>query len=96
MPIVRDLSLILLAAVGFVAALVPVVLLGGLVYGAWWLQRHENLPSWLKVAHAYLDLARAYVELAMEVVVRPVLLVHTAIVTIQAWLGSVGSVGGKG
>ena len=95
MPIVRDLSLILLAGAGFVVALVPLILLGGLVYGAWWLQRHENLPSWLKVAQAYVDLGRAYVELAMKVVVRPLFLVHSAMETVQTWVGSIRSVEGE-
>lgn len=96
MPIARDLSIMLLAAAGFVLALIPLALFGGLVYGLWWLQRHENLPSWLKVAQAYVDLGRAYVELAMKVVARPVLLARAVLATVQAWFGSVGNVGGEG
>ena len=96
MPIARDLSVILLAGTGFALALIPLALFGGLVYGLWWLQRHENLPSWLRVAQAYVDLGRAYVELAMKVVVRPVLLAHAVLAKVQGWFGSVGSVGGEG
>jgi hypothetical protein len=89
MATLRDLSLILLAAEAFVLALVPLVLLGGLVYGLWWLHRHENLPSWLRLAQAYLALGRAYVELAMRAVIRPILLVHSILGTVQGWLGAV-------
>ena len=87
MNLLRDLSLILLASEAFVIALVPLVLFGGLVYGLWWLQRHENLPSWLKLAQAYLAMGQAYVELAMRAVVRPILLVHSVLATIQERLG---------
>ena len=82
---IRDFALILLAAEAFVMALMPLVLFGGLVYGLWWLQRHENLPSWLRVAQAYLALGRSYVELAMRIVVRPILQVHAALATAQGW-----------
>jgi hypothetical protein len=85
MSIVRDISLILLAIEAFVLALVPLILFGGLAYGLWWLRRHERLPSWLKLAQAYLDLGRAYVELAMAAVVRPVFMIHSALSTIQGW-----------
>jgi hypothetical protein len=85
----RDLSLILLAGEAFVMALVPLALLGGLVYSLWWLQRHENLPSWLRLAQAYLALGRAYVELAMRAVVRPILLVHSILATAQRWLDAI-------
>ena len=85
----RDLSLILLAVEAFALALVPLVLLGGAVYGLWYLQRHENLPSWLKVAQAYLALGRAYVELAMRAIIRPILLVHSLLATVQGWLGAI-------
>jgi hypothetical protein len=88
MPTLRDLSLILLAAEACVMALVPLALLGGLVYGLWWLHRHENLPSWLQLAQAYLSLAQAYVELAMRTVIRPLLLIHSFLATVQGWLGA--------
>jgi hypothetical protein len=89
MTVLRDLSLILLAAEAFVLALVPVALLGGLVYGLWWLLRHENLPAWVRLAQAYLALGSAYVELAMRVVMRPFLLVHSALAAVRDWLGAI-------
>jgi hypothetical protein len=89
MATLRDLSLILLAVEAFVMALVPLALLGGLVYGLWWLHRHENLPTWLQLAQAYLSVGRAYVELAMRAVIRPILLVHSFLATVQGWLGAV-------
>lgn len=89
MTTLRDLSLILLAGGAFVLALVPLALLGGAVYGMWYLQRHENLPSWLRLAQAYLALGRAYVELAMRAVIRPILLVHSILATVQGWLGAI-------
>ncbi|MFQ6100568.1 MAG: hypothetical protein ACE5OS_04960 [Anaerolineae bacterium] len=95
MATLRDLSLILLAAEAFVLALVPLALLGGLVYGLWWLQRHENLPGWLKIAQAYLASGRAYVELAMRAVVRPILLLHSILATARHWLGAIVRMGGN-
>ncbi len=89
MTTIRDFSLILLAVEAFVLALMPLALFGGLVYGLWWLQRHENLPSWLKLAQAYLALGQAYVELAMRAVVRPFLLIHSILATVQGWLGAI-------
>lgn len=88
MATLRDLSIILLAIEAFVVALAPLALFGGLVYGLWWLQRHENLPTWLQVARAYLALGRAYVELAMRTVIRPILVVHSVLATVQGWLGA--------
>jgi len=95
MTVLRDLSLILLAVEAFVMALVPLALLGGLVYGLWQLQRHENLPSWLRLAQAYLALGLAYVELAMSAVVRPILWVHSTLATVQGWLGRTAKSGGN-
>ena len=94
---IRDFALILLAVEAFVFALVPLVVFGGLVYGLWWLQRHENLPSWLRIAQAYLALGRAYVELVMRIVVRPVLQVHAILATVQGWTGGIAKLvkGGK-
>jgi hypothetical protein len=94
MTTLRDLSLILLSIEAFILALVPLALFGGLVYGLWWLQRHENLPTWLKIAQAYLALGRAYVELAMRAVVRPILFVHSTLATIRGWLSVVAKMGG--
>ena len=89
MSFLRDLSIILLAVEMFAMALMPLMLFGGLVYGLWWLQRHENLPSWLNLAQAYLAMGRAYVELAMRAVVRPILLLHSVLATAQGWFGAV-------
>jgi hypothetical protein len=89
MTLLRDLSLILLAMEVLIIALVPLALLGGLVYGLWWLHRHENLPTWLRLAQAYLALGRAYVELAMQAVIRPILLVHSILATVRGWLGAI-------
>ena len=89
MAVLRDFSLILLAIEAFVMALLPLLLVGGLTYGLWWLRRRENLPSWLKLAQAYLSLASSYVELAMAVVIKPVLFVHAILATVQGWLGVV-------
>ena len=89
MSLLRDLSLILLAVEAFAMALAPLVLLGGAVYGMWYLQRHENLPSWLRLAQAYLALGRTYVELAMQGVVRPFMLIHSILATVQSWLGAI-------
>ncbi|RLC95371.1 MAG: hypothetical protein DRI77_10090 [Chloroflexi bacterium] len=89
MAVLSNLSLILLAVEAFIIALIPLILCGGLVYGLWWLQRHENLPSWLRLAQAYLALGRAYVELAMRAVIKPILLLHSAVATAQNWLGAI-------
>ena len=86
---IRDLSLILLAIEAFFVALVPLVLFGGLAYGLWWLQRHENLPTWLGVAQAYVSLVQAYVELAMRIVARPILRVHAILATVQCLFGGI-------
>ncbi|RLC90660.1 MAG: hypothetical protein DRI79_04670 [Chloroflexi bacterium] len=94
MTLLRDLSLILLAGEVFIMALVSLALLGGAVYGLWYLQRHENLPSWLRLAQAYLALGRAYVELAMRAVVRPILLLYSILATVRGWLGAIIKQGG--
>lgn len=87
MAVLRDLSIILIAVEAFFIALMPIVVFGGLVYGLWWLQRHENLPSWLKLAQAYTSLGQAYVELAMAAIARPFLFVHSALAMVQRWFG---------
>lgn len=94
MGLLGDLSLILLAVEAVVIALVPLVLFGGLVYGLWWLQRHENLPSWLRVAQAYLTLSQAYVERAMQTVARPFFLTHSMLATVRGWLAAIAKLGG--
>ena len=87
MAVLRDLSIILIAVEAFLIALMPVVVFGALVYGLWWLQRHKNLPSWLKLAQAYTSLGQAYVELAMAAIARPFLFVHSVLAMVQRWLG---------
>ena len=82
----RDLSIILLAFETFVMALLPLLLFSALVYGSWWLMRRDHLPAWIKVAQAYLALGRAYIELAMAAIVRPILVLHSALATVQGWL----------
>jgi hypothetical protein len=91
---IRDLAVVLLAVEAFFIALVPLALLGGLVYGLWWLLRHENLPSWLRVVQAYLSLAQAYIELAMQTLTSPILRVHATLATVRRWLGK-KSTGGR-
>ncbi len=86
---VRDFALILLAAEAFILALIPLALFGGLVYGLWWLQKHENLPSWLQLIRSYLTLIQSYVELAMRMLARPILQVHAALATVQGWMDGI-------
>ncbi len=93
MSLLSDLSLILLAVEAFAMALMPLMLFGGAVYGMWYLQRHENLPSWLRLAQAYLTLGQSYVELAMRAVVRPFMLIHSTLATVQGWLGAISGRG---
>ena len=94
MAVVRDISLMLLIFVASVLALVPLALLGGVVYGLGWLRRRENLPSWLRLAQAYMMLGQGYVELAMATVVRPILFVHSVLATLRGWLGTTAESGG--
>ncbi len=88
---VRDVALVLLVMEAFVVALVPLILCGGLVYGLYWLQRHENLPTWLQLARAYLSLGLAYVEMGMALVARPVLSVSSNLATAQGWVGAIST-----
>jgi hypothetical protein len=89
MGVLRDLSVILLAAEAFVFLLIPLALFGGLVYGVWTLLRHQNLPTWLQVARQYLMTGLSYVELAMEAVARPVFAARRAMTTVEAWIRAV-------
>jgi hypothetical protein len=89
MNVLRDLSVILLAAEAFVLMLIPLALFGGLVYGVWRLLRHRNLPRWLQVAREYLMTGLSYVELAMEAVTKPVFAVHGAFTKAEAWIRAV-------
>lgn len=95
MSLLRDLSLILLAVEAFALALVPVTLLGALVYGLWWVQRHENLPNWLGLAQSYLKLGQAYVELALAAAIRPIVLIHSIQSTVVGWFGALAKLGGS-
>ncbi len=90
---IRDLAIILLAIEAFIVALLPLVVVGGLVYGVWQLLRRENLPTWLKMAQAYLDLGLAYVELAMAYVIQPFIWIQTTTATIQGWLEALSRLG---
>ena len=86
MNVLRDLSVILLAAEAFVLILIPLALFGGLVYGVWRLLRHGNLPTWLRMAREYLMMGLSYVEMAMGAVTKPVFAVHGAFATVKAWI----------
>ncbi len=86
MGVLRDIALILLAIEAFALALIPLALLGGLVYGLAWLQRRENLPSWLKLAQAYVSLGQGYAHWLMALIVRPILWLHEATATVRRWL----------
>jgi len=79
MSILRDISVIILAAGAFIFTLIPLALFGAVTYGVWWLRRHQNLPTWLRTAREYLTLGLSYVDLAMEIVTRPVFAVNTAL-----------------
>jgi hypothetical protein len=94
MAILRDLSIILIALEAFIFALVPLVVLGALVYGVSWLRRHENLPHWLKMARAYESLGQAYVELAAAYIVRPFFFFHSVMARVQRWLVLIVKTGG--
>ena len=94
MAVLRDLALILLACEAFIIALMPLIVLGALVYGLWLLQRHENLPSWLQMARGYLGLGQSYVESAMRAVVKPILAVQSILATVQNWLEGFAKSGG--
>jgi hypothetical protein len=94
MAVIRDLALILLAAEAFVVALVPLALVGALVYGLGWLLRRDHLPAWIKVVQAYFALGRAYVELAMAAIVKPILAIHSILAHIRGWFGAIVKMGG--
>jgi hypothetical protein len=94
MAVLRDLSIILVAVEIFVVGLMPVVLLGALIYGTGWLRRHENLPSWLKIAQAYVALGQGYVQLAMAAIARPFIVVNGALATVREWVTGIANSGG--
>ena len=78
MHVLRDISVILLVSEAVVFALIPLALFGALVYGIWRLRRHQNLPTWLRLAQNYLGQGLSYVELAMSWIAKPVFATHTA------------------
>jgi hypothetical protein len=94
MAVLRDIAIIIIAVEMFVFALVPITLVGALVYGAWLLRKHENLPSWLKLAQAYLALGLGYVQLAMAIIVRPILMINSAVATVRGWVAGIAKAGG--
>lgn len=95
MSVLRDVSIIFLAVEAFVLMFVPVAIFGGLVYGLWWLRRHENLPAWLKIVRVYFDRACEIAEMGMSVAVRPIYAIHSAVATVQGWLKVINRTGGK-
>jgi uncharacterized membrane protein len=95
MAVLRDLSIILIAIEAFFLALAPVMILGAAIYGLGWLQRHENLPRWLKMAQTYESLGQAYVELAAAYIVRPFVFALSTLATVQRWLGIESSNGSR-
>jgi hypothetical protein len=89
MSVLRDLSVIFLAAEAFIFTLIPLALFGGLVYGVWILRRHQNLPTWLGVARNYLMIGLSYVERGMDAATKPVFAVRAASATVEAWIRNV-------
>jgi len=94
MNVLRDLSVILLAAEAFILTLIPLALFGGLVYGMWWLLKHENLPTWLRMMREGVNKLQSYVEQAMRAVVEPILVVNSTLAKVQGWLGATVKQGG--
>jgi len=92
MHVLRDISVILLVAEAFLFAMIPLALFGALVYGVWWLRRHQNLPTWLRLAQHYLGQGLSYVELVMSWIAKPVFATHTAFAHLT---GSVRAVRGN-
>lgn len=86
MNVLRDLSVILLAAEAFLFTLIPLALFGALVYGVWRLRSHENLPTWLRKMREYVTLGLSYVEQAMNALTKPFIAVHTAFATLEGWI----------
>lgn len=89
MGILRDISVIMLAAGAFVFTLVPLALSGVLVYGVWRLLKHENLPTWLRRGREMLTAGLSTVELVMDRVTRPIFAVQTACATVEGWIRGV-------
>jgi Na+(H+)/acetate symporter ActP len=85
MNVLRDISVILLAAQAFFFALIPLAFFGALVYGVWWLRMHRNVPTWLSAARAYLGIGLSYVEMAMQAVAQPVIVAHRTAAKLEGW-----------
>jgi len=85
MNVLRDVSVILLAAEAFLFALIPLVFFGALVYGVWWLRMHRNMPTWLSAARAYLGLGLSYVETGMDALAKPVIVAHGVASRVEGW-----------
>jgi len=92
MNVLRDISVILLAAEAFIFALIPLALFGALVYGVWRLRRHRNLPTWLRRGRDYVTLGLTYIEKALGMLTKPVIVAHTAFAIMGAWIGAVSGV----
>ncbi|MGD2105927.1 MAG: hypothetical protein PVJ55_12525 [Anaerolineae bacterium] len=86
MNVIRDISVILLAAEAFLFALIPLALFGVIVYGVWRLMRPQHLPTWLRTARCYVTMGLSYVESAMRAVVRPVMAAHKAGAALGGWI----------
>lgn len=89
MSVIRDISVILLAAEAFFCTLVPLVLFGVLVYGVWRLMTPQNLPAWLGKIRANVEMGLSYVELGMDAVTRPVIAAHKACANVSGWIRAV-------
>lgn len=85
MNVLRDASVILLAAEVFLFGLIPLLIFGALVYGVWWLRRHRNLPTWLRRTHCTFDLGLSYVELGMRRIAWPIVWAHRTWASLRAW-----------
>ncbi len=85
MNVLRDISVILLAAEVFLLSLIPLALVGAVVYGVWWLRRHRNMPSWLGAARTHFGLGLSYVEMAMDALAKPVIVAHKAAAAVEGW-----------
>ncbi len=83
MSMLRDISVIILAAGAFVFTLIPLVVSGAVVYGVWRLLRHRNLPTWLLKGREVVTAGLSYVEVGMDAVSRPIFAVQTALATVR-------------
>ncbi len=90
----RDLSVILLAAQAFFCTLIPLALSAGVVYGVWWLRRRQNLPAWLRTGREYLSTGLSYIDRAMAAVTKPIFAANRALATVRAWIRFLSRRGG--